>query len=177
MIDITSPVAAPDRKLKETDLLTNDRGTGGRSPWRDAIDKWRKIHKSWKELRQQKNYQMNGDFMRRMDREAYAAKKHAEGKAVRSYEHRHLAPLPGEWEEDFIRRRNREYQKVRYNERVEAEGRTVRAYNDLSDMSDEEKAAYKREQNARNKREARRRAKEATSSVPSSNTTPHTFRV
>ncbi len=138
---------------------------------KSAIAKWRVKYRSWADwvrIREIEN---------RQAREAYRAEKAAEGKTVRPYVPSTARSKEGEEVFEFLRRKDSERKKAKYHEQAAAQGRAVREYNDLSMMSDEERADYKRQRDARNKREARKRAKEATYSVAKTGKKPLTFRV
>jgi hypothetical protein len=145
-----------------------------RAGLKQAIKNWRTRHEAWCARRYP---QIDRESANRLAREEYAAMKAAEGKSVRPYERHGIHQMQNECAEEFGKRRDREYKRKSYRERVEATGGAVREYKDLSGMSDEERAVYKREQNTRNKREARKRKIEAAASLPAVQTKPHTFRV
>lgn len=88
------------------------------------------------------------------ERERYAAERAAEGKTVRGYVRREHAPQrPNESGAAYAKRIKLESEKARY---AEKNGGKVRAYTDLSGMSDEEHRDHKRA--LANARQARKRA-------------------
>jgi len=136
---------------------------GGRDEYwggvREAMQQWREKHAQWRRDR----YEKTAEILNAVKRELYKQEKAAKGEGVRPYVHRHIRQGKSEAAYEYVRRRDREYKRMSYHAKAEADGRQVRDYNDLSAMSEEELKAYKREQNNRNKKLNRARKKAAQS--------------
>lgn len=98
------------------------------------------------------------DVWRREDREKYERKQAKLGKTVRrNRRHTHVIPNHPETYDDRLKREHRDRQRT--NRGKDAD--TVRPYNDLSILTDTERAEYKRKLNRLHKQASRRRQKPA----------------
>lgn len=121
----------------------------------------------------QQSYLRGLESRKAFNRNMYRKAKAEKGEEVRSYVRRDIQQGQFEGGEDFLRRKDRKYKRDAYHEIAQNEGRDVRHYTDLSEMTDEEFKAYKREQNKLNKRlnRAKKKAFQAQESLgdPSGN--------
>jgi hypothetical protein len=117
---------------------------------RAAIAESRQQHEEFVERQREQRYEANRRVWRREAKDAYAAKKAEKGETVRPYHwHEHAPQAPNESANDYKCRLDRDRAKTRYAAKQLASGKMVRPYIDLSDMTDEDRAAHKREQKAR----------------------------
>jgi len=147
-----------------------------RSIWRDEIDRWRERHKAFK-------VSQRGIWISRRrceNRAQYAAIKAAQGKAVRPYVRSGIRQEKNECANEFLLRRDRELKRKRYHAKIESEGKSVRQYTPLCELTLEQIAEHKRLQNAEAARRSRAKRKSDNVGGSSSSTLPkkpHTFRV
>jgi hypothetical protein len=147
-------------------MLARDGSEEYRGDLRQAMQRWREKEAQWWHCRNE----TGAEILNAVKRELYRREKAEKGEDVRPYVHRHIRQGQSEAACEYVRRRDREYKRKAYHAKAEANGRQVREYNDLSEMTVEELKAYKQEQNARNKRLNRERKNVAQAQISRADT-------